>query len=90
MASLCANFGINRFIYTSSCSVYGYTKGDRYLLNEESFVNPQSYYARIKLFSENSIINISNKNFNPTILRLGTVFGQSYRQRYDLVVNIVL
>lgn len=87
MASLCANFGISRFIYTSSCSVYGYTKDDKHLLNEESFVNPQSYYARIKLFSENSLLNIRNKNFNPTILRLGTVFGQSYRQRYDLVVN---
>jgi len=87
MATLCANFGVNRFIYTSSCSVYGYTKDGKHLLNEDSFVNPQSYYARIKLFSENSLMNIKNKNFNPTILRLGTVFGKSYRQRYDLVVN---
>ena len=87
MASLCANFGVNRFIYTSSCSVYGYTKGEKSLLTEKSLVNPQSYYARIKLFSEKCLMNITNENFNPTILRLGTVFGKSHRQRFDLVVN---
>ena len=87
MASLCANFGVNRFIYTSSCSVYGYTKGEKSLLTEKSLVNPQSYYARIKLFSEQCLMNITNENFNPTILRLGTVFGKSHRQRFDLVVN---
>ena len=50
MASLCANFGVNRFIYTSSCSVYGYTKGEKSLLTEKSLVNPQSYYARIRWY----------------------------------------
>ena len=47
-----------------------------------------SLYAETKLQSEKQILNKNNKNFCPTVLRLGTVFGHSPRQRFDLFINI--
>lgn len=87
LSTLCAHLKISRFIYTSSCSVYGSTTDPSLTLTEGSQVNPLSHYARMKLESENFLLNIKNNFFHPTILRLGTVFGYSYRQRFDLVVN---
>ena len=78
---------IKKYIYMSSCSVYGATTGKK-TLNENSKLNPVSLYAETKLKTEKEILKSVNKNFNPTILRLGTVFGYSPRQRFDLVVNI--
>jgi len=74
-----------KIIYTSTCSVYG--KNDN-LLDEDSPVNPLSYYAETKLEAEQYIIKYAN---NPLIFRLGTLFGQGdnySRIRFDLVVNI--
>ena len=71
----------------SSCSVYGATTGKKEL-NENSKLNPVSLYAETKLKTEKEILKSVNKDFSPTILRLGTVFGFSPRQRFDLVVNI--
>lgn len=85
-SNLCSLLNINKFIYTSSCSVYGLDKKNN-LLTEESALNPVSHYARIKIMSEKALLSIKNQNFNPTILRLGTVFGPSIRERFDLVVN---
>tara|TARA_B100001057_G_scaffold431021_2_gene458185 strand:+ start:4459 stop:5829 length:1371 start_codon:yes stop_codon:yes gene_type:complete len=78
---------IKKYIYMSSCSVYGATTGKK-ALSENSKLNPVSLYAETKLKTENEILKSIGKNFNPTILRLGTVFGYSPRQRFDLVVNI--
>ena len=86
MANLCQYMNINKFIYTSSCSVYGSTKKKLPLI-ESSRLNPLSHYARIKIMSEQSLLSYSSKNFSPTILRLATVYGSSFRQRFDLVVN---
>jgi nucleoside-diphosphate-sugar epimerase/CBS domain-containing protein len=86
MANLCSYMKIKRFVYTSSCSVYGSTSGTT-LLDEKSSLNPVSHYARMKVLSEQSLLSASSENFNPTILRLATVFGHSPRQRFDLVVN---
>ena len=85
-ANLCSHLAIDKFIYTSSCSVYGLDKNNK-LLNEKSNLNPISHYARIKIMSEKALLNSANNNFKPTILRLGTVFGPSKRMRFDLVVN---
>lgn len=85
-ANLCSMLNIKQFIYTSSCSVYGLDKKNK-LLNENSPLNPVSHYARIKIMSEKALLSINNKSFGPTILRLGTVFGPSLRDRFDLVVN---
>ncbi len=85
-ANLCSYLAIEKFIYTSSCSVYGLDKNNN-LLNENSNLNPVSHYARIKIMSEKALLTSSNNYFKPTILRLGTVFGPSKRMRFDLVVN---
>ncbi len=91
MAHLCSHLNINRFVYMSSCSVYGASENPDEFLTEESALNPVSLYARIKSLVEESILsvcNLPNPLFAPTILRLATVFGPSYRPRFDLVVNI--
>jgi nucleoside-diphosphate-sugar epimerase len=86
-AALCAHTNINRFVYMSSCSVYGASTDPEALLNEQSELNPVSIYARMKINSERVLFNQLNPMFTPTILRLATVFGHSYRPRFDLVVN---
>ena len=78
---------ITKYIFISSCSVYGFSKKKSYL-NEKSPTKPLSLYAETKLQSEKQILNKNNKNFCPTVLRLGTVFGHSPRQRFDLFINI--
>jgi len=78
---------IPRYVFMSSCSVYGLAQG-RKKLNEKSKLNPVSLYAECKIKAEKDILKIKDKNFCPTILRLATVFGYSPRQRFDLVVNI--
>ena len=75
-----------KFIYTSSCSVYGLDKQNK-LLTEKSDLNPISHYARMKIMSEKALLSNKNDIFKPTIFRLGTVFGPSLRNRFDLVVN---
>ena len=85
VARTCKHFNIDRFIYTSSCSVYG--SSDNNLLDEESNLNPVSLYARMKIECEKTILGMQDEIFSPTILRLATVFGHSPRMRFDLVVN---
>lgn len=87
MAHLCAYVNINRFIYTSSCSVYGGSKSPDHCLSEESELNPVSHYGRMKILSEQALLGMDGSLFAPTILRLATAFGSSYRPRFDLVVN---
>ncbi len=88
IASMCKYFQINRLIYTSSCSVYGATESEE-LLNEESELRPVSLYARMKIASERALLEMRDENFAPTILRLATVYGKSFRPRFDLVVNLL-
>lgn len=75
---------INRFLYASTCSVYGI--GDA-VLDEEAPLNPVSLYARTKIESEKIILGMGDEYFSPTILRMGTLYGFSPRMRFDLVVN---
>ncbi|MFH1742894.1 MAG: NAD-dependent epimerase/dehydratase family protein [bacterium] len=88
IAHLCSYLQVKRFIYTSSCSVYGASRNKECVLTEESITNPVSLYARIKLMSEGALFSMPGHTFSPTILRLATVFGNSYRPRFDLVVNV--
>ncbi len=76
---------VSRFIFSSSCSVYGASDE---LMSEESKLNPVSLYAQTKIDSENEILNDDSKDFYPTILRFATVFGHSRRPRFDLVANL--
>ena len=84
IAFACRSQQINRFLYASTCSVYG--RGES-LLTEESSLSPVSLYARTKIASEQSIVALADGAFSPTILRMGTLYGLSPRMRFDLVVN---
>jgi nucleoside-diphosphate-sugar epimerase len=84
LASACKLHHINRFLYASTCSVYG-VGGN--LLDEDSPLNPVSLYARTKIESEKIILDMGDDYFSPTILRMGTLYGYSPRMRFDLVVN---
>ena len=64
LASLCSYMNINRFIYTSSCSVYGSKNGQDEFLNESSPLNPVSHYARIKIMSEKALFSYHSKAGN--------------------------
>lgn len=86
IAELCKHYQINRFIFASSCSVYG--KGSSDILTEESPLNPVSYYAQTKIRSEQEIMKLKDDNFMPIILRKGTLYGRSPRMRFDLYVNL--
>lgn len=84
----CKEYNIKRFIYPSSCSVYGHREEDE-IVDETATPNPLTNYAKNKLLVENYITD--NYGIMPyTILRPATVFGLSYRQRFDLVVNSFL
>lgn len=79
------SMGVSRFIFASSCSVYGSTDKE---VNETSDLNPVSLYARTKIDSERELLLSQSDTFLPTILRFATVFGHSRRPRFDLVANL--
>jgi nucleoside-diphosphate-sugar epimerase len=74
-----------RFLFSSSCSVYGDAEGE---LTEESSVSPLTVYAISKVRAEEALVAMADANWRPVILRNGTLFGYSPRMRFDLVVNI--
>ena len=77
-----------RFIYASSCSVYGYTSNE--LMSEEDAVPPPHFpYGISKLGGERSVMSLEDEYFRPIALRKGTVGGWSPRMRFDLVVNVM-
>ena len=78
--------GIERFLFASSCSVYGASDD---LMDEQSETTPISLYAETKLHSEKVLLEARSRNFHPTILRFATVFGLAPRPRFDLVVNLL-
>lgn len=86
IAEVAKGYGVSRFVFASTCSVYGEMDG---LLTEESPVNPISLYARTKVASEKVLLKMADQGFAPTILRFGTVYGFSGRTRFDLVVNLL-
>jgi len=85
LARLAKDTGVSRFIYTSSCSVYGLANKD--VVSEESEVNPQTTYAKCKVMVEQDVSKLADSNFSPTFLRNATAFGASPRMRFDLVLN---
>lgn len=84
LAMACKYHQINRFIYASTCSVYGVSKQKA---TEDSPLTPVSLYARTKIESEKGILSLADENFTPIILRMSTLYGLSPRMRFDLVVN---
>lgn len=85
LANLAKQAGVRRFVYMSSCSVYGVaTEGD---VTEESPVNPQTAYAECKTLVERDVKPLADDNFSPTFMRNATAFGASPRMRFDIVLN---
>ena len=89
LAEVCKYSQINRFIFASTCSVYGASPSPNTKIDENSELNPVSLYAEMKLKSEEALLEISDDNFKPTILRMATLYGLSPRMRFDLVVNLL-
>lgn len=85
IAKLCKELGIERFVYTSSCSVYGAGTGD--FLDETSEVNPQTAYAECKVKVEKDVSALADDKFSPVFLRNATAYGASPRMRFDIVLN---
>src|SRR5699024_9212351 len=85
LAKLCKKAGIKKFIYTSSCSVYG--EGDDEYKTENSEPNPQTAYAECKTMVEKDVSKIADESFSPTFLRNATAYGISPRMRFDIVLN---
>jgi nucleoside-diphosphate-sugar epimerase len=85
LATLAKAAGVRRFVYMSSCSVYGVaTEGD---VTEESPVNPQTAYAECKTLVERDVTTMADDSFSPTFMRNATAFGASPRMRFDIVLN---
>jgi nucleoside-diphosphate-sugar epimerase len=85
LAKLAKEAGVRRFVYMSSCSVYGVaTEGD---VTEESAVNPQTAYAECKTLVERDLKPLADDDFSPTFMRNATAFGASPRMRFDIVLN---
>jgi nucleoside-diphosphate-sugar epimerase len=78
--------GVRRFIFASSCSVYGACDA---IVDEDSHFNPQSLYARSKVASEAVLGALNSPGFAVTCLRFATIYGISGRPRFDLVVNLL-
>ncbi len=86
LAELAKRKGIERFVYTSSCSVYGAADGSGEM-TEESATNPQTAYAQCKVMVERDLAALADDNFCPTFLRNATAYGASPRMRFDIVLN---
>lgn len=85
LAVLAKKAGVKRFIFSSSCSVYG-GKG-KVPVTEKDSLDPLTSYAKSKVDTENFLREIADDKFSPVILRNSTVYGCSPKQRMDLVVN---
>lgn len=84
MAKLAKKHGVKRYILSSSCAIYGVSNG---VANENSPVHPLTTYAKSNYMWEQEVLPLADKNFIVTGLRQATVFGFSYKMRFDTLVN---
>jgi nucleoside-diphosphate-sugar epimerase len=79
--------GVQRFLFSSSCSLYGAAAGTDTPLTEESAFNPVTPYGESKILAEHDLWRMASRDFSPTFLRNATAYGLSPMLRLDLVVN---
>ena len=84
VANLAKKYDVKRYVFASTCSVYGFQDG---LLTEESCLNPLTTYAKASVMAEKEILPLADESFSATVLRQATVYGFSYRMRFDLAIN---
>ncbi len=87
IAEMAKRAGVSRYLFASSCSIYG--QGGSDLLDEQSQKAPVSLYARSKIEAEEALAAMCDDSFAVTFLRNATVYGLSYRMRFDLIINIM-
>ena len=85
LAELAKAAGVERFLFSSSCIMYGMSEAAT--VTEESPLDPKTDYARSKVKSERAIAQLAGDGFSPTFLRNGTIYGLSPRMRFDTVLN---
>jgi len=85
MAQLAKANGVTKFVFASTCSVYGDSED---IMSEDSPLNPVSLYATTKIDAERALLDTADSDFQPTILRFATAYGWSHRPRFDLVANL--
>jgi nucleoside-diphosphate-sugar epimerase len=86
LSKLAKEAGVERFLFSSSCSNYG-AAGAEAILTEEAAFNPVTPYGESKVFVERDVAQLADENFTPIFLRNATAYGFSARLRGDLVLN---
>ncbi len=86
LARAAKDAGVSRFLFSSSCSLYGASGGDA-MLRESAPFNPVTAYGESKVLVERDVSKLADDDFSPTFLRNATAYGVSPRLRTDLVVN---
>ena len=86
VANLAKKAGVERFVFASSCSIYGNAGWANKPLDESAEFNPVSAYAVSKVDMEASLADLADDDFSPVFMRNATAFGVSSRTRLDLVV----
>jgi nucleoside-diphosphate-sugar epimerase len=87
LGELARQAGIGRFVFASSCSIYGAAGGSPAPLDETAPFNPVSAYAVSKVKSEDGLSALADESFSPVFMRNATAYGVSPRTRFDLVLN---
>ncbi|MGW5904965.1 NAD-dependent epimerase/dehydratase family protein [Streptomyces althioticus] len=86
LAKLARDAGVRRFLYASTCSVYGAAGGDE-LVAEDAPLRPVTPYAESKVRVEDDLHALADDDFSPVYMRNATAFGYSPRLRADIVLN---
>jgi nucleoside-diphosphate-sugar epimerase len=87
LAKLAREAGVGRFLFSSSCIMYGAAGGVESEIEETAPLDPRTQYARSKVEAEAALRPLATSNFSPVYMRNGTIYGLSPRMRFDTVLN---